>query len=132
MITEFKIFENESENLRYWLVPTDSRFESSIRQVCDDERWISTLINNRRIFHDIEGYPKLHSDIERNNSDYIFISQNSETDSWNQWGWNTFENESIINDYYESNGYKFSGYLGLTPEEINILEFKNKIKNYNL
>ena len=45
MITRFKIFELSIVDNKYWMIPTDKeRFESAIRKVCHDEKWVDMMI----------------------------------------------------------------------------------------
>ncbi len=114
----------ESDNNKYWLVPTDSRFENSIRQVCNDEKWISSMINNSQIYIPSENI----------NNDYIFISYGKFYYSveWPEWGWNPLKKNKIKDKYFDKLNFKFSGYLGISKEEIEYLKLRNNVNKYNL
>lgn len=99
----------------YWLVPTDDRFEDSMRKIGCPQPYIRT---------------KLYLDFLKDLK-YIFISYNGyesglrNDNDTSRWGWNKFRNSEIPNNFYEKNGFTFAGY-------INISEYELEANKYNL
>ena len=92
-----KTFEYDiNTNSMYWLVPTDDRFENSLKQIeCPDEKIELFLTNN-----EIKKY------------DYIFIDY-----SYDNWGWNDYHGK-MLDEYYENRNYKFMGTINIDYNDI--------------
>jgi hypothetical protein len=114
------------EAKEYWMIANDDRFESALREVCDYEGWIQVMVYN--------SHRKYFKYIFIGKSYDLHISNVNNKKSWYyelDWGWNEF-NGKPRNDYFEEEGYKFMGYLGMTKEEIEDFEFQINVQKYNL
>lgn len=93
----------------YWLVPTDHRLESSLKELGCFK------------------YFKINMEIRRKYK-YIFISYIGTKleieNAASRWGWNPYQGE-ITDDYYESYNYKFAGV-------VNISDYELESEKYNL
>lgn len=96
----------------YWALPTDERYLESLRKINVSESLIVFFLNH-------------------NQNKYIYISYDS-TDI-QPWSWMPlFYQEKEGSDWYDSNDYKFYGYINMTEDEIEEFEMKKKIVKYNL
>ena len=99
-----KLFEENFE-YRYWLLPTDDRFEKSLKQIgCRNE-----VIKS---FLDLE---------DKENADFIYVAYGG------VYGWECmfFSDENIknYNDYFEKRGYIFMGAINLEDYELDAIKY---------
>ena len=97
-----KTFEDREFKGKYWLVPTDDRFEDSLKQIGIEKKRMS--------------YSHFFEEEIRNHGKYIFVSLNGE---WDEYIGN------IHNETYEDDGFEFGGV-------INIEDYELEAEKYNL
>jgi hypothetical protein len=106
-----KTYESRNEKL-YWLVPTDDRFEDSLKKIKCPKDVIYGMLNG----------------IISDNNKYIFIRYNGKEISMilaaNKWGFNPYKGE-LYDPFYEKEGYRFVGM-------VNIDEYELDANKYNL
>lgn len=102
-----KTYENINIEKKYWLIPTDDRFEDSLMKIgCDDVDAIEDL-NNRTL----------------RNSKYVFILLHNDGNV-KDWGWNYYSG-NIVDSFSKKHNYIFCG-------TVNIDEFELVANKYNL
>ena len=106
-----KVPENLIKVKKYWLLPTDDRFEDSLRQIGYTEGLEENGFLN----------PKFISE----EHDYVFIVFEKENEEWaDDWGWNPYRGNQL-DDWSEKHGYKFCG-------NVNINDYELDANKYNL
>jgi len=110
-IKMFELFEPEEYKLDnkyyykiYWLLPTDERFEDSLKKIKCDSKYMKSILQAKI-------YKK---------SPYIFVGYDgSSTVKYlsSRWGWVGYNGE-LISDYYEEEGYKFGGTINMHESEL--------------
>jgi len=106
-----KLFETNLYDKRfYWLIPTDDRFEKSLREIGCSDGTIEQFENTLNLFEKpyfFIGYSPNglfgHSDIE-------------------QWDWDEFQNNMTDADF-EKHGYTFKGAINIEQIELDTLKF---------
>lgn len=111
-----KLFESETHFSSYWLLPTDDRFEDSLRKIgCPDDVYNQKFKNNNNI----------------KKFKYIFIGYSCYTyvfdyikniNNPDKWGWNHY-NSTLSDPYYEENKYKFMGLVNISDFELEANKF---------
>jgi len=98
------IYDPKDTRRWYWLLPTDDRFEKSLRDIGCTSTW----------FLDSERIKK---------NKYIFVSYINA-----DWGWNVYKGK-LTDDFYESMGCKFKGTVNILGHDP---ELEDPINKYNL
>lgn len=108
-----KKFETQLYNQKkYWLVPTDKRFEKSLKDLnCPKDR-----IDNYMRFV----LPRaLEDSIHSNN--YIFIIYHPDYESLMRWGWDYYD--KLPDEYYSTNKFEFGGTVNIEQFELDANKF---------
>jgi hypothetical protein len=114
-----KLYENRNEKL-YWLIPTDDRFEDSLKKIKCAKSYSEGLLKS------VHQYTRKSDDPNFDNK-YMFIGYNGKSrvkHSSSKWGWNPYYGK-LYDSYYEEEGYKFAGM-------VNIEEYELTANKYNL
>ena len=108
-----KMFEDNIYDSRcYWLLPTDDRFEDSLKQIkCPDFK-IEQFLGNKNT----------------RQYNYVFVGYNPtktvDDDVSLCWGWNYKVNwNKNTEDFYEKKGYKFMGNINISDFEFDVNKF---------
>jgi len=97
-----KKFENIwDEDKFYWLVPTDNRFEDSLKKIGVGPDWCSKFLNNNKLLK----------------NKYIFIGRTTNIKNDYYWCWMPYEGKIICN-FYEEDKYMFMGDINIKDEEL--------------
>lgn len=106
-----KFDKNNDKTSKYWLIPTDERFQKSLEDInCTDINYY--LLNNQ---------------IPRNY--YVFAAVTTiytNSGDHESWGWNEFDGDPK-NWFYDEYKYKFMGMVNIEN-----LEMEIDIKRYNI
>ena len=97
-----KYFEGKTQ-CSYWLLPTDERFEDSLKKINCPE-----YIMKLRFLHNHE---------LRDGFKYAFIGCETNSSHYSDWGWNTYKGE-LSDEYYEECKYKFKGLVNIEEHEL--------------
>lgn len=109
---EEKEFESKTKTPRYyWLLPTDYKFEDSLRKIGCPEYKIRLFLDNNYI-------PKDY---------FVFIGLAKYTDI-DSWGWNNYEG-SLNSRYYDETDYDYKGIINIEDWEFEVKTMTNK---YNI
>jgi len=103
-----KKFENASDDNCYWLLPTDERFEDSLKKIGCDKEYMKVLLD---------------SDDNVRINEYVFVLKDTSRKGC-KWGWDPYAG-LLHYDYFEDAGYEFKGL-------VNISEYEFAMKKYNL
>ena len=107
----YVVYYHYGNNKKYWLLPTDDRFESSLEQIGCPRDEIEDFLENSRL--------RLTA--------VVFIGFRVEHDR-DCWGWNEYRGSNSCTDYDYSD-YIFKGLVNMEEGEPELLSTTNK---YNL
>jgi len=82
---------------KYWLLPTDERFEKSLEEIGSSPIFINSILNFK------ENYDKKY------HQKYIYISKND-----SGWSWMPYEKSSEV--FFNKRDYVFSGNVNIEDE----------------
>jgi len=103
-----KIYERYNFSGCYWLIPTDDRYEDSMKKIGAPDRYIDRM----SYFHKRAGK-------------YVFIIYDEDyADEYKKWGYNEYRGK-LTDNYCEDNKFKFKGL-------VNIPEYELEAEKYNL
>ena len=106
-----KKFESFTYQGEYWLLPTDERFEKSLKEIGCPKQQIFRFLS--RLSRHLMG-------------SFVFIGcRFNNNPQARQYGWIKYDGGELKNDFYEGESFKFSG-------TINIEEYELESEKYNL
>lgn len=112
-----KTYENNENVKKYWILPTDDRFEQALITIQCPPNMIRNFMNNDFIFADKYKYTFICFDPSNTN-----IKQN------NGWGWDHYTGKKR-DEYFDENGFIFNGMINIANDDPKL---DKVISKYNL
>lgn len=110
---ENRIDKKYTDKSYYWLVPTDDRFEDSMKKIgCPSDF----------IFNKLESGFSRYKYVLISHIGYDLVPKKPQENSNNRWGWNEYKG-NIPDVFYSSIGYEFAGYVNMTEYELDIIKY---------